>query len=152
MDPSTAPADEPTWTTEAVVLPEWIDPNDHMNLAYYVLVFAAATEALRRRLGLPEPLRVTQMHTVYEREVTLGDRLVVTSRVLAADERRIHLFHEMVRGGEGYRAAILEIVAEAATAFSAETAARIAALVVASPPAEAGRRIRTPAAAGDVRP
>src|SRR5690348_3801768 len=33
-------------TCEGVVLPEWIDANGHMNLAYYVVLFDLATDAM----------------------------------------------------------------------------------------------------------
>ena len=34
------------------VLPEWIDANDHMNLAYYVVLFDYATDALFEAIGI----------------------------------------------------------------------------------------------------
>ena len=129
---------------EDTIRPEWIDNNDHMNLAYYVLVFSGATDALAQRLGLPGRLRVTQMHTVYEREVTLGDRLRVSTHVLAADAARLHLFHEMFQAEQGYRAATLEIVVEHQGDFSPDTQARISGLLTREWPAGAGRRIAMP--------
>lgn len=126
---------------EDTVRREWIDNNDHMNLAYYVLVFERATEDLRRRLRLPGRLRIAQMHTVYEREVTLGDPLRVTTHVLGADASRMHLFQEMAHADQGYRAATLEIVAELSAPFAPETASRIAALIASETPKGAGRRI-----------
>ena len=133
---------------EDTVRPEWIDNNDHMNLAYYVLVFSGATDALAQRLGLPGRLRVTQMHTVYQREVTLGDRLHVATHVLAADAARLHLFHEMFQVEQGYRAATLEIVVEHETAFTPEARQRIAALLAHETPEGAGRRIAMPVGRG----
>ena len=129
---------------EDTVRPEWIDNNDHMNLAYYVLVFSGATDALAQRLGLPGRLRVTQMHTVYQREVTLGDRLRVATHVLAADAARLHLFHEMFQVEQGYRAATLEIVVEHEAAFTPEARQHIAALLAHEMPEGAGRRIAMP--------
>ncbi len=129
---------------EDTVRPEWIDNNDHMNLAYYVLVFSNATDALAQRLSLPGRLRVAQMHTVYQREVTLGDRLRVATHLLAADASRLHLFHEMLNAEHGYRAATLEIVAEHETAFTPQTRERIAALLARETPDGAGRRIAVP--------
>ena len=35
---------------EGVVLPEWIDNNGHMNLAYYVVLFDQARQAITRPL------------------------------------------------------------------------------------------------------
>lgn len=133
-------------TYEDTVRPEWIDNNDHMNLAYYVLVFTGATEAFGQRLGLSGRLWVAQMHTVYEREVSLGDRLLVVSHLLGAEDlaseaARLHLFHEMFHVKQGYRAATLELVVDHEGEFRPEAQARIAALVARATPAGAGRRI-----------
>ena len=67
------------------VRPEWIDSNGHMNLAYYVVVFDSATDALYRTLDIGEAYRqasgnscfTAETHTLYEREVHLDDRLLV---------------------------------------------------------------------------
>lgn len=90
----------------ATVLPEWIDENDHMNLAYYVVVFDQATDALWSTLGLNEGYRArtgagtfaVEAHIIYRAELLLGDRASVTTQILAADTKRIHLAHEMRRG------------------------------------------------------
>ncbi len=71
--------------TESVVRPEWIDSNGHMNLAYYVVVFDLATDALYARLNIGDAYReatgfscfTAETHTLYEREVHLGDKLRV---------------------------------------------------------------------------
>ena len=86
---------------------EWIDYNGHMNLAYYVLVFDHATDALFDRLGIGRAYRAAtdqslfavETHTVYEREVGLGALLEVESRVIGADAKRLHLHHRMTEGG-----------------------------------------------------
>jgi len=36
------------------VLPEWIDINDHMNVAYYLLAFDRAVDVLWSQFGLDE--------------------------------------------------------------------------------------------------
>ena len=67
---------------EATVLPEWIDSNGHLNLAYYVLIFDLATDKLYATLGIGDAYReatgnscfTAETHTVYEREVRLGDQ------------------------------------------------------------------------------
>ena len=41
----------------AVVEPDWIDYNGHMNVAYYVLVFDRATDAFLDYIGLDDALR-----------------------------------------------------------------------------------------------
>jgi acyl-CoA thioester hydrolase len=90
-----------------IVRPEWVDYNAHMNVAYYVLVFDHATDAVLDRLDLGEAYRersgcsvfVGEAHVTYEREVCVGERLCVNSRVLGFDEKRIVLYHEMERDG-----------------------------------------------------
>jgi acyl-CoA thioester hydrolase len=101
------------------VRPEWIDYNGHMNVAYYVLVFDHATDALFEALGLGAGYRqahdltlfAVESHILYAREVALGDRLRVESRVLGVDGKRLHFGHEMFHAGEGWRAATIELMA-----------------------------------------
>ena len=40
-----------------VVRPEWIDSNGHLNLAYYVVVFDYATDALYKALDIGDAYR-----------------------------------------------------------------------------------------------
>ncbi len=88
---------------QATVRPEWIDYNGHMNVAYYVLVFDHATDAVLGSLGAGPDDRartgcsvfVLEAHVTYEREVAAGDALRVASRVLACDDKRLILYHEM---------------------------------------------------------
>jgi carnitine 3-dehydrogenase len=41
-----------------------------------------------------------ETHLCHLRPLTAGDRVEVTSRVLGADEKRLHVFHTIVRAGE----------------------------------------------------
>ena len=99
-----------------VVRPEWIDSNGHMNLAYYVVVFDLATDAMYRILGIGDDYRdatgnscfTAETHTLYEREVRLGDRLLVKTSLLGADTKRLHYFHEMFHVESGERSAYCE--------------------------------------------
>jgi acyl-CoA thioester hydrolase len=98
------------------VLPEWIDYNGHMNVAYYVLAFDHATDAFLDDLGLDEAYReasghstfAAECHITYKREVGEGDPLRFTSQLLGHDEKRIHFFHHMYHGTDGYLAATSE--------------------------------------------
>ena len=104
---------------EAVVRPEWIDSNGHLNLAYYVVVFDLATDALYAALGIGDAYRevsgnscfTAETHTLYEREVHLGDRLLVKGWLLGADSKRLHYFHEMFHVDSGERSAVQELMA-----------------------------------------
>ena len=104
---------------EDVVRPEWIDSNGHMNLAYYVVVFDLGTDRLYDALGIGNAYReatgyscfTAETHTVYEREVRLGDRLLVRTWLLGSDAKRLHYFHEMFHADSGERSAVQELMA-----------------------------------------
>jgi acyl-CoA thioester hydrolase len=110
---------KPVIEYEAVVRPEWIDSNGHLNLAYYVVVFDLATDAMYTALDIGDAYRETsgnscftaETHTVYEREVHLGDKLKVRAWLLGADTKRLHYFHEMFHVESGERSAVQELMA-----------------------------------------
>lgn len=105
-------------THQGSVLPDWIDYNGHMNVAYYVLAFDHATDGLLDALQMDAAYRarsgrsnfVLEMHVTYDREIDLNAPFVVTTRVLDADIKRIHLFHEMRHAHEGWLAASNELI------------------------------------------
>ncbi len=109
-----APFDE----YEGRVLPEWIDANGHMNLAYYVVLFDYATDALFEAIGIGRRYKdatnhgtfVAETHNLYERELLVGDRVRVAAQILAADNKRLHLAHEMFGLADGTRAATRELL------------------------------------------
>ena len=109
----------PVIEMEAVVRPEWIDFNGHLNLAYYVVVFDLATDAFYTALGIGDAYRdatgfscfTAETHTLYEREVHLGDKLLVRAWLLGADAKRVHYFHEMFHAESGDRSAAQELMA-----------------------------------------
>ena len=150
---------------EDVVRPEWIDSNGHMNLAYYVVVFDLATDALYDALGIGMAYReatgnssfTAETHTVYEREVHLGDKIVVRAMLLGADAKRVHYFHEMYHAESGERSAVQEIMSlhidmsiRRVAPFPADLQASLAKAVrkykPATLPKGAGRRIGIPGA------
>ena len=109
----------PVTRYEAIVRPEWIDSNGHMNLAYYVVVFDLATDAFYNALNLGDAYRAAsgnscftaETHTLYEREVHLGDKVTVRTWLLGADSKRLHYFHEMFHVESGERSAAQELMA-----------------------------------------
>jgi acyl-CoA thioester hydrolase len=98
------------------VLADWIDLNDHMNVAYYVLAFDHGVDALWEQFGITtdyvETRRMStfavESHITYQRELREGDEYIVTSDVLAYDEKRLHQFMRMYHAVEGYLAATSE--------------------------------------------
>ena len=88
----------------SAVQPEWIDYNGHMNVAYYLLAFDLALDALFDRIGLTQPYHEThgvstfalEVHLSYIREVRLEDPLRFEVQMLDLDEKRFHLLIYMV--------------------------------------------------------
>ena len=98
---------------------EWVDEYDHMNLSYYVLVCDQATykfwELLNNHVTLEarggKEYAVVESHVNYLREVRLNDPLYVTTQLLAYDQKRFRIFHELYQDKGGYLAATNEIMA-----------------------------------------
>ena len=92
-------------STEVEVLPEWIDYNDHMNVAYYVAAFDLGIDAFKAVIGIDldyiqREKRSTvalESHITYQREASLGEKLRVDTRLLDYDGKRCHLYQEMYR-------------------------------------------------------
>lgn len=88
------------------VLPDWIDHNGHMNVAYYVVAFDEATDAVYEEwgLGLDYPnhcgcsVFTLGMNVDYFAELFAGDPIRVTTNLIDVDDKRIHYFHQMFVG------------------------------------------------------
>ncbi len=100
------------------VHPDWVDYNGHMNVAYYLLAFDHATDALFDYLDLGRrylqrencSFFTVEAHLTYEREVNEGDPLRFETLILGADQKRIHYFHTMHHARQGYLAATNELL------------------------------------------
>ncbi len=100
------------------VLPEWIDLNGHMNLAYYTVLFDYASDLLFETIGIGRAYKdatehgtfVVETHNLYENELLVGERVRVVSQILGADDKRLHVGHEMFRLADGLRAATQELM------------------------------------------
>jgi acyl-CoA thioester hydrolase len=98
------------------VRPEWIDYNGHMNVAYYVLAFDHATDALFDRLGVDEAYRnrtgfstfALEAHILYRREVAAGDPLRFEVQMLDFDGRFFHYINKMYHDRGNWLAASCE--------------------------------------------
>jgi len=98
------------------VRPEWIDVNDHMNVAYYVLAFDLAIDTLWEQFGITdEYMKVArsstfavESHVTFKKELLEGDPYVVTAQILGYDEKRIHQFQRIYHAGGKYLAASAE--------------------------------------------
>ena len=112
------PVETPFQASRQVILPDWIDYNGHMNVAYYVLVFDHATDDFFDFMGMTAEYRAAgnvsaftaEMHVNYIREVKEGDEVYVTTQLLGYDEKRFHYFHQMYQAEQGYLAATSELL------------------------------------------
>lgn len=142
------------------VKPEWIDYNGHMNVAFYVLAFDHAADALFDAIGLDASYRTRanfstfalECHVVYKREVASGDPLRFEVQMLDFDGRFFHYMCRMFHDRENFLAATCEwiscgvdMAARRPAAMPAEIAQRFQALWDAQRgmprPPEAGRVI-----------
>lgn len=97
---------------ELEVRPEWMDYNGHMNVAYYVLAFDQATDAMYELWDTGEAylargfsLFTLAMNVDYFRELLSGDMLRIESRLIDVDHKRVHYVHEMYHQGSNELAA-----------------------------------------------
>ena len=98
------------------VLPAWLDSNNHMNVAYYVLVFDEGLGAVWDGIGLGDDyLRaehcggfVLEAHVCYLREVREGDKLRLHYQLLNFDDKRMHYIMLMFNEEKNYLAATSE--------------------------------------------
>ncbi|WP_411732084.1 thioesterase family protein [Paeniglutamicibacter sp.] len=90
------------------VLQDWIDYNGHMSEAFYVLAFGDATTSVMNALGMDDGYRrssgcslyTVEAHVRYLREASLAEELEITTIIVAAGPKKLHLAHEMRRGTE----------------------------------------------------
>ena len=108
--------DTPLNVYRGVVLPEWVDYNGHLNVAYYLVAFDLATDIFLDWIGLDEAHRqhhagttfTAEVHVAYKRELREGDPIRVTTQLLAFDQKRIRYLHRMYHIDHGFEAATAE--------------------------------------------
>jgi acyl-CoA thioester hydrolase len=145
------------------VVPEaWIDYNGHMMDAYYSVAFTEATEAFLDHVGLGAAYRAesgcgiytVESHVCFAKSVQGGAALRYESQLLGWDDKRLHVFHQMVEPS-GDQVATNELMllhvdlaTERVTPMP-PTRSRAVQLVASAqaalpPPENAGRRIHMP--------
>lgn len=139
---------------------EWTDYNGHLNMAYYHLLFDNALDVVLAPLGLgPQVAAETgasvftaQAQVHYLRELHAGDSVVVETRLIDHDSKRLHYVQTMRRPGEDEPVAISEnlvlhvdLNSRRVAPFAPEVLARIADAVAAHSdlpmPPQVGRRV-----------
>ena len=90
----------------ARVAPEWVDYNGHMTESRYLQVFGDASDAFFRYVGIDADYHAAglsyytvETHICHLLEVAAEEPLKVTTQILEADDKRIHLFHSLHHAG-----------------------------------------------------
>ncbi|MDP4034101.1 MAG: carnitine 3-dehydrogenase [Pseudorhodobacter sp.] len=88
------------------VLPGWIDYNGHMTESRYLFAASETSDAFLRFIGADVDYVGTgfsyftaETHIMHLGEARLGDALQGTVQVLAADEKRLHVFIHILKDG-----------------------------------------------------
>jgi acyl-CoA thioester hydrolase len=84
------------------VSPEWTDYNHHLTESAYLLIMGDSSDAFFRTFGVDDAYRggghslyTVETHLRNLREAREGERLDLTIQVLGADDKRLHIVHEM---------------------------------------------------------
>lgn len=110
------PIEAPFVVEGLAVLPEWIDSNGHLNIAYYLRAFDLAFDRVFERFGFARDMIKTQqastfaaeMHLSFKRELFAGNPLRITTQLVDFDAKRCHFIQAMYHAQEGFLAATVE--------------------------------------------
>ncbi|NOJ44651.1 3-hydroxyacyl-CoA dehydrogenase NAD-binding domain-containing protein, partial [Bradyrhizobium australiense] len=94
---------------------DWLDNNGHINESRYLQLFSEATGTLERYIGVDSEYRskcgafyTVETHLSHLGELRAGDCAQVFTQVLGAQDKRLHLFHILIREGGDKPAAMAE--------------------------------------------
>ena len=94
---------------------DWMDYNGHAHESRYLQAFADATDALLQRIGVDGEYvgsggsyYTVETHFSHLRAAVAGDVVEVSTQLLGHDEKRLHIFHRLVREADGEELACAE--------------------------------------------
>ena len=103
---------------DQIIKKEWTDYNNHMNMAYYVLVFDQIWEMILEKFKIGEQsakttnmsTMVVETYTTYNNEVKEGDEVEINLTFLDHDKKRLHYKMEMIEKSSKKLSATLEML------------------------------------------
>ena len=105
LTPGATGLSQPLAMAQMQVLPGWIDYNGHMTESRYLFAASETTDPFLRLIGADldyvkggRSYYTAETHILHLGEARLGDLLTGTLQVLAADEKRLHIFITLLRG------------------------------------------------------
>ena len=101
-----------------IIKKEWTDYNNHMNMAYYVLVFDQVWENMLEKFKMGEnsaktknmSTMVVETYTTYNNEVKEGDEVEINLTFFDHDKKRLHFKMEMIEKSSQKLSATLEML------------------------------------------
>jgi len=88
--------------------PEWVDYNGHMTESRYLQVMSDATDALIRFVGIDAGYLerggayfTAETHVSFLEQVRAGELVEVSTQLLSVDDKRLHVYHRLLRAGDG---------------------------------------------------
>jgi acyl-CoA thioester hydrolase len=108
----------PVHIANQIIKKEWTDYNNHMNMAYYVLVFDQIWEMILEKFKMGEQsaktanmsTMVVETHTTYNNEVKEGDKVEINLTFFDHDKKRLHFKMEMIEKSSKKLSATLEML------------------------------------------
>jgi len=103
---------------DQIIKKEWTDYNNHMNMAYYVLVFDQVWEVMLEKFKMGEnsakttnmSTMVVETYTTYNNEVKEGDEVEINLTFFDHDKKRLHYKMEMIEKSSQKLSATLEML------------------------------------------
>ena len=97
---------------------DWVDYNNHLNMAYYVLIFDKAWEVMLEKFQMGETsakktnksTMVVETHTTYNNEVKENEDVDVFLTYLDHDKKRLHYKLEMIKKSTQKLSATIEMI------------------------------------------
>tara|TARA_B100000579_G_C22682854_1_gene781157 strand:- start:187 stop:654 length:468 start_codon:yes stop_codon:yes gene_type:complete len=107
-----------TYVTTTKIIKDWTDYNEHMNMAYYVLVFDKAWEIILEKFKMGEhsakttkrSTMVVETHTTYNNEVKQGEEVDIFLTYFDHDKKRLHFKMEMYEKTKKTLSATIEML------------------------------------------
>jgi acyl-CoA thioester hydrolase len=105
--------------TTQKIIKEWTDYNNHMNVAYYVLIFDIhGAEVLMNKFKMGEhsakttkmSTMVVETHTTYNNEVKEGEEVDIKLSFFDHDKKRLHYKLEMFEKSKNNLSATTEVL------------------------------------------
>ena len=108
----------PVHIANQIIKKEWTDYNNHMNMAYYVLVFDRVWENILDKFKMGEnsakttkrSTMVVETHTTYNNEVKEGEEVEINLTFFDHDKKRLHFKLEMIEKSSKKLSATIEML------------------------------------------